>query len=636
MTSENICANDTNIFSVLGEKISLLGFACIIAMAFLVTADVVLRLVFNAPISGNLELEEAIMALLVFSSFAFVQNGKSHIRVDILVSLFPAWVRKSMETFSWIMGGGLYLLMARQLFSLARTKYLSGEHTAVLEIPVCIFQGIAAVCVLVFALVILSQAIRELASLLQQKKYLCLFAVCFAVLAIGSWPWWHRALGLSIGRAALGGAGMAFMLSMLFMGVPIAYAMGITWLTGMLTLNLNVTAAFSSLGLSSYSYSTSFVFSVIPMFCLMGEIALHSGLSRDLFNAASKWLGGLPGGLGIAGVAGCAGFAAVSGESLATALTMSSVAQPEMRAKKYDPAFACATLAAGGTLGILIPPSIGFIFYAIITEESVGRLFIAGVVPGLLLTSLFMGVIYATAVVCPHKAPRGEKSSFREKLLSLKGIIGILLLVFLIMGGILSGTCTPTEGGAVGAVGALGIALAQRRLSWEGFKESVVAASAVTSKLMLILISVNLLGFFLAATRIPIVLADFFATLETSRYVILMGIMLFYIALGCMMNAIPMMLLTLPSLYPTILALGFDPIWFGVVVVILVEMGLITPPVGINVFAINSVTRDVPMSAIFKNVLPFFLAMAGCVLIITIFPQLATWLPDFIFGQRSL
>lgn len=331
-------------------------------------------------------------------------------------------------------------------------------------------------------------------------------------------------------------------------------------------------------------------------------------------------------------VAGCAGFSAVCGDSLATAVTMGTLAVPEMKKQNYGMRLATGCLAAGGTLGILIPPSVGFIFYAIVTEESIGKLFIAGLIPGLLLAFLFMLSIFIIATIRPELAPRGEVTTFKEKMVSLKGVVGMLLLFVLILGGILGGIFSPVEGGAIGAVGAFVYAALRKRVSKKMVMHSLEDTLKITTKLLMILIGVGVLGYFLAATRLPFFLAEFVTSLEVNRYIVFAAVILLFIVLGCLLNVIPMILLVLPTIFPSIVALGFDPIWFGVVTVLVMEMGQITPPIGVNVFAIGSVAKDVRMEEIFKGIVPFFFCMVLCVVLLVIFPQIALFLPNLLFN----
>ncbi len=339
-------------------------------------------------------------------------------------------------------------------------------------------------------------------------------------------------------------------------------------------------------------------------------------------------MGRLPGGLAAATVGGCAGFGAVCGESLATVATMSSVALPAMEKNKYDLSLATGALAAGGTLGILIPPSMGFIFYSIMTQESIGKLFIAGIIPGILLTLIFIAIIVFQVWRNPELAPKSEKYTLAEKLISTVKLIPVIILFVVVVGGILEGYFTPGEGGAVGAAGGLLFAIFRRKLTKENLRISLVKTTVMCGRIFMMIVAVQIFGSFLASSRLPTLLADFIMTMDVNRYVVLSMVIIIYIFLGCIMNIMPMMMLTLPSIFPTIQALGFDGIWFGVVTVIIMEMGMITPPVGMNVFTMASIATHVPMSKIFRGVMPFFIGMLICAILVIIFPQLALWLPN--------
>jgi tripartite ATP-independent transporter DctM subunit len=490
---------------------------------------------------------------------------------------------------------------------------------------------LAVIGVAILALVLLQQLLRSIAANLEDHAAMGLFIALVGAVLLITMPMWIKALDLGVSRFEYGVYGMVFLMVLLLAGMPIGFAMGVVGYIGLGILGFNMLPALNMLGIAPYTTSASFILAVAPLFILMGLMASEAGISKELFQTAQKWLGRLPGGLAMASVAGCSGFAAVCGDSMATAVTMGSVALPEMKRAKYNPGLACGSLAAGGTLGILIPPSIGFIFYALVTEQSVGKLFIAGIIPGLLLAVMFIFAIWLIAVRNPENAPRGEKSSFKEKLLSLKGVVGMLALFVLILGGILGGVFSPTEGGAIGVLGALTIALMRRKLSLAGIVKSCERTVYITSKLLMILIGVGILGYFMAASRLPFQLASVVTESGLNKYVILAGVMGLYVVLGCLMNVIPMILLTLPAIFPSITALGFDPIWFGVLTVIIMEMGQITPPIGVNVFALSSVAEGVGMGTIFLGILPFFICMVLMLALIIVFPSLATWLVGVFF-----
>lgn len=605
-----------------------------LVMAFMplpVFIDVTLRETVSGSLTGTNDLVELAFLVTCFATFAWLGAHNDHIVITFMVEK----LRPARQLLFQAAANGITLAfiatLAVNIGLKAHERWLRSEYTLDLEWPTWIFAAFATVGAVIMCLGALSHFLTSLGESLQKNSLLANMLVVALVLAFLLCPWWYRALGAPLTPEGLGGIGMLCMVAFLFAGVPIGVAMGAVGLVGLLCLYPNVTAAFSQAGLAPLATTSNYTYTVIPMFILMGELAFYSHISRDIFTAANTWMGRLPGGLAMAGVAGCAGFAAVCGDSMATAVTMGSVALPEMEKKHYEKGLSCAALAAGGTLGILIPPSMGFIFYAIITEESVGRLFMAGIIPGLLLTLVFLSIIAVIALRHPHLAPRGEKHSLGAKLRSLKGLLPMLALIVFILGGILYGFFSPNEGGAMGAVGTFLYAICRRRLSKQSLLESLRSTLLVSGRLMVILVGVGILGYFFALTQLPQHLATFVSSIDANRYVILVGIMVVYIILGCLMNVIPMIMLTLPAIFPTVQALQFDPVWFGVITVLLMEMGQITPPVGINVFAISSIARDVPMQTIFKRITPFFLGMVAVLALLTIFPDLALWLPRTFF-----
>jgi len=613
----------------INSKISIISYLIAGILSIPIVCDVLARFLFKKSIPGIIELQEFALILIVFLALPLVETKKENIKIEIFYSRLPKWLQHVLDSFIYLLSSVVFAIITWQTFLQVDKKLGMVSHS--LGIPVSIFIGIAALGSLLLTITLISSFLHSTVNVLQDGKWFFLLIVLTLGIFVIILPQYVNQFSLPIRGLALGGLGVLTLLILMLLGMPIGYAMCIAGYVGLLLARQNKIAAFSMMGIAPYYSTASFVLAVVPLFILMGELALYSGISTDLFDTAYKWLGRLPGGLAIASVAGCAGFAAVCGDSMATAVTMGTVALPEMKKKKYVPSLATGCLAAGGTLGILIPPSVGFIFYAIITEESVGKLFIAGVLPGILLALLFITYIYIFAKRNPELVPRGEVFTFKEKIISLKGTLGMLILVILILGGILSGLCTPTEGGAVGAFGSFFIALIRRRLTGEVLKKSFEATAKITCRLFIILIGVGVLGYFLAATQLPAGLAKLVSGLSVNKYLIFAAVCILYIILGALMNVIPMIMLTLPAIFPSIQALGFDPIWFGVVIVILMEMGQITPPVGVNVFAISSVVKDVSMETIFKGIFPFFLCMIICVILLTLFPQIALFLPSLLF-----
>ncbi len=625
-----ICASRLEvILERINSKFMLISAIIVGLMPIPVFLDVLARFLFSKSVPGVLDIEEFSMVVMVFFALAFIQQKKEHIRIDILTSRLPRSVNNVFECFTSTLSLVLFVLVAYQTFAQALNN--TSEVSPSLGIPLFIFMILAAIGSALLALVLLRDFIRSIINLVENKQWPWIVVALAASISFLCLPAILTFYDVELSGVVVGSLGMLTLVTLMMLGMPIGFAMATTGFIGLSVVHLSFNAALGTLGVAPYATTTSFILAVVPLFILMGELAFYSGIGSDLFSSANTWFGRMPGGLSMASVGGCAGFAAVCGDSLATAIAMGSVALPEMEKRKYSIKLATGALAAGGTLGILIPPSIGFIFYAIITEESIGKLFIAGILPGLIMTLLFMLTIYLIAITNPAAAPRGEKYSFKEKIISLKGIIGMLLLFILILGGILGGIFSPTEGGAVGAVGAFAYALLRRRISFQTLVNALRDTMDITCKLLTILIGVGILGYFLAATQLPFELANIVTGLKVNRYIILICVLILFMILGCLMNVIPMLLLTLPAIFPAIKSLGFDPIWFGVISVIIMEMGQITPPVGVNVFALCSVAKGVPMGTIFSGIFPFFICMVITCVILILFPQIATVLPNLLF-----
>lgn len=397
---------------------------------------------------------------------------------------------------------------------------------------------------------------------------------------------------------------------------------------GGISFIIDLDAGLNILGMVPWSEGSSYTLSVIPLFILMGQFAFSSGISQDIYKAVHNWMGHLRGGLAMATIVACSGFAAVCGSSLATGATMAKVAIPEMKKYGYNLSLATGCVAAGGTLGILIPPSIGFIIYGILTEESIGKLFMAGILPGFLLTSLFILAIYLQCLLQPEMGPKGEPTTWKTKFKSLYRTWTMLSLFALVMGGIYFGIFTPTEAAGIGAFGAFVIAFARKKLSFAILMESLLATGNMTAMIFLIIIGANIFSNFLALTGIPFMLADLIVGLALPRMVVLMMIILVFILLGCVMDCYAIMILMVPILFPIVQAMNFNPLWFGVIMVIVLEVGLITPPVGLNVFVIKGAVPEVPLTTIFKGVWPFLIAAVVCIGIIILFPEIVFFLPS--------
>jgi tripartite ATP-independent transporter DctM subunit len=425
----------------------------------------------------------------------------------------------------------------------------------------------------------------------------------------------------------IGIIGIVILVILLFSKMPVGFVMGFLGFLGF-SYVVNLEAGLSLLARDVWDVFSSYGLTVIPLFVFMGQIAFHSGISRRLYDSAYVLLGHRRGGLAMATVGACAGFSAISGSTNATAATMATVTLPEMKRYDYDMSLATGTVAAAGSLGILIPPSVIFIVYGILTEQSIGKLFAAGILPGILLSSLFLLTIYLRVMKNPSLAPPGPKTSLREKVRSFVGVLETLLLFAMVMGGMFFGIFTPTEAAAAGAFLTLLIAIVRRQLTWHGFVQSLADTTRISCMVMVIVTGATIFGHFMAITRVPYDLAGWVSSLPLPRAAIMGVIILVYLFGGCFMDALAMIMLTIPIFYPVAQTLGFDPIWFGVVIVLITEMGVITPPVGVNVYVVYGVAKDVPLEAIFKGVFPMLLALLFCNLILLFFPQIALFLPS--------
>ncbi len=423
--------------------------------------------------------------------------------------------------------------------------------------------------------------------------------------------------------------GFVGMFALMAVRVPIGIAMGIAGVGGFALLS-GTTPALNLLANVPLSVLTDYNLIVIPMFILMGAFASHSGMSTELFKAGRAWLGHRRGGLALASIAACGGFSAINGSSVATAATMTQVALPEMRRAGYHPGFSAGLIAAGGTLGIMIPPSVIMVLYGIMTETDITKLFAAGIVPGIMAIGFYCLVVAIVARLRPDTMPRGERLGWGERFASLRPLWAVVVLFVFVLGAIYGGLFTVQEAAGVGAIGTLAIGMLRGRLGWKQIKAALIGALRVSSAIMMIVVGAYLFGYFLTITQFTQNAVEFLVHLPVGPYGVLALIMVGYLILGAVMDELAMILLTVPIVFPAMMQLGFDPVWFGVIVVMAVTFGMICPPVGMNVFVINSIARDVPLGAIYKGTMPFIAVDVVRLLILCAFPALSLWLPGFI------
>lgn len=421
--------------------------------------------------------------------------------------------------------------------------------------------------------------------------------------------------------------GIVVMLVFMFLRMPVGFAMALAGFLGMCYF-ASPQAAVHILATDIWGQFTSYGLSVIPLFILMGQITFHSGVSERLYRTAYTWLGRMPGGIAMTTILACTGFAAICGSNSATAATMGTVALPEMKKFNYDRALSAGTVATGGTLGVLIPPSVVLIVIGLQTEQSIVKLFVGSIFPGLLLAILFLVTIFILCQRNPALGPPGPATSLKEKITSLTGVIEILVLFGLVIGGLYAGWFTPTEAGAAGAFGATVIALARRDLTWQGFTKSTLETLRISCMVMVLVTGAVIFGRFLTMTRIPFVLADWAGALPVAPVAILAIVFLIYVVGGCLMDALGFLVVTIPIFFPLAMALGYDPIWWGVVICMVTSLGAITPPVGVCVYVVSGLVKDIPIQTIFKGVTFFLIAYIICIIAVTAFPQIVLFLPN--------
>jgi C4-dicarboxylate transporter, DctM subunit len=421
--------------------------------------------------------------------------------------------------------------------------------------------------------------------------------------------------------------GFVAIFALALLRMPLAFSMGLVGIVG-IGLTRGWDPALASTAQVVHETGFAYTLSVIPLFILMGNFVARAGLAHELFAAAYAFIGHFRGGLAHATVAACAGFGAICGSSIATAATMSKVAYPSMKKMGYSDSLSTGVMAAGGTLGIMIPPSTIMVIYGIITETNIGKLFAAGVIPGILTALLMMAAIVYMTSKDPEHAPAGKRSTWPERWAALRGIWGVVLLVIVVLGGIYGGLFTATEGAGFGAAGAFLFALARRRLTWSILVQVLVESARTTAMLFTLLIAATIFANFVNFTSMPNDLKEWITHLGLSPVMIITAMMFIYIVLGTVMEELTMVLLTIPLFFPIVTALGFDPVWFGVLIVMIVQIGLISPPVGMNLFVINTLLPKVGLGNIFKGCWPFVLVMIFVLGLLIAFPQISLWLPS--------
>ena len=648
-----------------------LSSAALIAIVFSTCFEVVSRYVFNEPTVWATEYSTYLLLGMTFIGLAYAQRQGSHIRVELLIGYLSPSARHQLEILTHWLGLFFVVFATWQMMSFNYQEYVNDTRNWGLlatpqwipELAVSLGYGLFAVAILadihglsrpaealrrwivpsaftVLAIVLIFLGPYPVPAGTGLVDWGSLSIACTFLVAIAAWngPRILLAFAAVIAAVALTflwargltllPIGLLIVLVMLFfllIGVRISLALGMVGLLGLCFLLPQ--PQLSLIAERSWNSVNSFTLTAIPMFVLMGGLLLRSGVTTQMFDALLRWFGRTPGGIAHASIGACGIFAAVSGSSLATAATMGAVACPEMIKRGYSPQLTYGVIAAGGTLGILIPPSIAMIIYGTTVGAPITVLFMAGVIPGLVLMVSFMAAVLVWATAIKGAAPQGRTYTLREKLNALVGVLPFLVLIVSVLGSLYLGVATPTEAGGIGAVIALLLCIQRGKFTWHMFAEAALETVKVTSFLLLIVVGASILSWVFDVLRLPVSLVAEVQAAAFSPWVVMAIIALIYILLGMFIDPISMMLMTLPVAYPIVTALGFDPIWFGVALVLMIEVGMITPPVGIILFVLRGMSGDVPMKQIVAGVMPFVAVILLNVVLIYLYPDIVTWLP---------
>ena len=610
---ENVC-----------QKASALGMLFFLIMVLITALDVGLRYFLSRPLSGTLELTEFFMVIVFFTSVAYAQWTGGHIVMDVVTAKLSEKTQTllAVVTTFWSVCTVAFCLIAMMDYAVSCELY-----SPTLNLPVAPFVWFASAGCLLLLLTLVHDF---LAAILHACERCCttsaLLALVVALVSTAAFLWFatHRMRGFS--SVVLGVWGCAFMFFLFFSGMPVAYALMAS--AAVFIANMRGTvAAWTMLGQVWYNTVASYDWSPLMFFLLMGYVCFQGQFGQDLYRAARSWMGHWRGGLATGSVCACTAFGAVVGDSLAGSVAMSAIALPEMRKSHYDDALAIGCLACSGTIGSLIPPSTTFILYGVLAEQSIGELFIAGVIPGLLCMFCFIGVIVVWARINPAAAPASPRVPRLEALASLRSALPILFIFVLVIGGIYGGIFTATEGGGVGVFGMLALAFVLRRMNGKKLSAALNEAGKFTAMCFALLAGANLLGNFMTLSRIPMVLANAIAALDIAPMLVMLAIIIVLCFLGCFIPAIPLVLICVPIFVPIAKVFGWNLIWFGVISTLIKNMACITPPFGINLFVMKGIA-DVPIGLMYKASLPYVVGLFVCVGLIVAFPQLSLWLPS--------
>ncbi len=615
---------------VYNRATKLIGQSVVFVMAVVIFVDVFLRYIFHKPIVGSFEIIEVMLVVAVFLGIAHVQSQHAHISVPIVPDALKAKRRVSLNTITCLLTIGIVAMICWQSFTFTQYLMKANRFSPSILIPLWPFALIVFLGCTAMLIVLLRDFLYNLSEGLKVhlsvRSWIITFAIT-ALLMVGLALWAQQML-VQISLPVLGIIGIAVLLILMFTGMPVAFVIALTSFIFISHIS-GLSAGFDILGSSMFQGTAQFTWSVLALFTLMGYICFHSGMGADAFWAADKWVGQIHGGIGIGTVIGCTAFAAVVGDPTTAAVSVGSVAIPEMRKYRYSDELSTGAVLAGGTIGAMIPPSIGFILYGILSGTSVSALFIAGIIPGLLLCFAFSVLIYILCRINPKLGPTTPGiRSWRERFISLRAAGPIFLLCLIIIGGIYLGVFTPNEGGGIGAFGAFVLALAMKRLSWKRFLTILSSTGSVISMMFVVIASAYMLTYFLALSTLPDMIVNLISGLNVPPLLVILAMLVTYLVLGCLIHAIPILLLTIPVFAPIAKNLGLDPIWVGVLIILMSDLGFITPPFASSIFLLRGLFPQIPIQTMYRGVIPFAVATLVVVGIVVAFPSLATWMPS--------
>jgi len=609
---------------------NIISMVTIFLMVFLTFVDVICRYIFNQAITGAMEISEVMLAVAVFCAIANTHAQKSHINVDVFTSKLSPDSRLIVNFINTLMGIGLFIIIIWRTWIQA-LNFMSEHafHGNAAFIPSGPFAIVIVVGCIAMGLLLVRDLLLHIENAIKQgftwRHWTILLVVSILIFGLAG-VWAQRGM-IDVSRPMVGILGVLTSLFLILMGIPIAFAL---FIPGILFIGhiRGMRTAYIMLGSGMYHNSTEFVWATVAFFVLMGFFCLYGRFGEDLYILFNRWIGRLRGGLAMATAGSCTGFAAIVGDSVSSIATMTSVAMPEMKKYHYNDRLSTGSITAGAIIGPIIPPSVPFIIYGVLTQVSIGKLFIAGIIPGLLLGITFVITISLWCHFNPQMGPPAESSSWRQKFVSLKACGPILILFGLVIGGIYGGAFSPSEGGAMGAGGALIIALLMRRMTWKGLYQALRETAKVLSMILLIINGAGIFVRFVAWCNLSSMVSDFFTGLGLSMPGTVAVILLAFLLLGFIVDILTLTMIGVPILHPVAVAQGADPIWFALLVMLVMTLGALTPPIGLNLFTMKGMAPEIPMEAIYKGALPFVIASIVVIVIVFLVPGFATYLPN--------